>query len=63
VGDARYGDPKTNTHFFSKHHLDRTALHCLTIVLGGSREGLAIQAPLPPEFRRLLGDSPALTAL
>jgi 23S rRNA (uracil1939-C5)-methyltransferase len=54
VGDARYGDARTNAHFEHRYGLDRTFLHLaeLTLDLAGYR--VELRAELPPDLAAVL---------
>jgi 23S rRNA (uracil1939-C5)-methyltransferase len=54
IGDDRYGDPKTNTHFRMRHFLDRTFLHCVRIVLDRQGRSLELEASLAPDLQAVL---------
>jgi 23S rRNA (uracil1939-C5)-methyltransferase len=56
LGDARYGDPKSNQHFEHKHGLDRTFLHLshLELVQPGTGQPLVLDAPLPGDLVAVL---------
>ena len=54
VGDARYGDERTNRHFFAQHHLDRPFLHCGFVRLERPGAPLELRAPLAPDLELCL---------
>jgi 23S rRNA (uracil1939-C5)-methyltransferase len=56
LGDARYGDAKSNRHFEHSHGLDRTFLHAQRVVLPAADGGtpLVIEAPLAPDLNAVL---------
>jgi 23S rRNA (uracil1939-C5)-methyltransferase len=54
VGDARYGDRRTNQHFGMRHGLDRPFLHCVSLVIAYQGQRIAIDAPLAPDLMQVL---------
>jgi 23S rRNA (uracil1939-C5)-methyltransferase len=58
VGDARYGDPRTNQHFAALHGLDRTFLHCSRIRIEHCSRALELEAKLAPDLGIVLDHLP-----
>jgi 23S rRNA (uracil1939-C5)-methyltransferase len=54
VGDERYGDRATNSHFSMKHGLDRPFLHAHEIVMNHRGRELELVAPVPPDLELVL---------
>lgn len=56
VGDVRYGKGEHNRLFRDRFNFHRLALHCASMTFKHPRTGepLALQAPLPEDFRHLL---------
>jgi 23S rRNA (uracil1939-C5)-methyltransferase len=54
VGDERYGDAATNSHFSMKHGLDRPFLHAHKIALAHAGRELELVAPLAPDLELVL---------
>ncbi len=56
VGDARYGDARTNHHFEHRHGLDRTFLHLQSVHLARARGPLELRSDLAPDLVAVLDD-------
>ncbi len=54
VGDARYGDARTNAHFEHRYGLDRTFLHLAELTLEHGGQRLELRAPLTPDLAAVL---------
>jgi len=54
VGDERYGDRGTNSHFSMKHGLDRPFLHAHKLAITHRGRELEIVAPLAPDLDLVL---------
>jgi len=54
LGDARFGDVASNTHFDHRHGLDRSFLHCSAVTLVGATSHVTCEAPLPGELKAVL---------
>jgi 23S rRNA (uracil1939-C5)-methyltransferase len=56
LGDARFGDERTNRHFAEKYGLDRPFLHRVALCAEHPRNGSCAEAesPLPGELRSVL---------
>jgi 23S rRNA (uracil1939-C5)-methyltransferase len=54
VGDARYGDTRTNAHFEHRYGLDRTFLHLAEIALDLDGRRLELHAELTPDLAAVL---------
>ncbi|HOU90091.1 MAG TPA: RNA methyltransferase, partial [Polyangiaceae bacterium] len=54
VGDARYGDPRTNQHFEHRHGLDRTFLHLSFLRLQRAGGPLELRSDLAPDLAAAL---------
>jgi 23S rRNA (uracil1939-C5)-methyltransferase len=54
LGDERYGDPASNQHFWMRHGLDRTFLHCERIRLELAGRMLELFTPLAPDLGGVL---------
>ena len=54
VGDARYGERRTNQHFTMRHGLDRPFLHCTSVVITYEGERIEIHTPLAPDLALVL---------
>lgn len=54
VGDDRYGNTRTNTHFSMKHGLDRPFLHACSITLMHAGKELSLSAPLAPDLELVI---------
>lgn len=50
VGDARYGDPRTNQHFEHRHGVDRTFLHLSFVRLQRAGVPLELRSDLAPDL-------------
>ena len=54
LGDARFGDPASNTYFEHRHGLDRSFFHCSSVTLALPSGHLTIDAALPGELQAVL---------
>ncbi len=54
LGDARFGDPASNSFFEHRHGLDRSFLHCSAISLPFASGHVTVEAALPGELRAVL---------
>jgi 23S rRNA (uracil1939-C5)-methyltransferase len=54
VGDARYGDARTNAHFEHRYGLDRTFLHLSSIELERHGQPLILRSELTPDLTTVL---------
>jgi len=54
LGDARFGDVASNTHFEHRHGLDRSFLHCSSVTLVSPSRHVTCEAALPGELRAVL---------
>ncbi|MES1178710.1 MAG: methyltransferase [Myxococcales bacterium] len=54
LGDARFGDPASNTFFEHRHGLDRSFLHCSAVTLAFPSGHLTVEAALPGELQAVL---------
>jgi 23S rRNA (uracil1939-C5)-methyltransferase len=54
VGDERYGDRATNSHFSMRHGLDRPFLHAHEIVMNHQGRELELVAPIAPDLDLVL---------
>ncbi|MET0794605.1 MAG: hypothetical protein ABW061_24000 [Polyangiaceae bacterium] len=54
LGDARFGDPPSNTFFEHRHGLDRSFLHCSSVTLAFPTGHLTVEAALPGELSAVL---------
>jgi 23S rRNA (uracil1939-C5)-methyltransferase len=54
IGDGRYGDRATLTHFAMRHGLDRPFLHCARIGLSLPHGELVAEVPLAPDLAQVL---------
>lgn len=54
VGDARYGDARTNAHFEHRYGLDRTFLHLTAVTLDLGDRRLELRAELTPDLTAVL---------
>lgn len=54
VGDARYGDARTNAHFEHRYGLDRTFLHLAEVTLELGARKLELRAALAPDLDAVL---------
>ncbi|HET7541517.1 MAG TPA: RsmD family RNA methyltransferase [Polyangiaceae bacterium] len=54
LGDARFGDAASNTHFEHRHGLDRSFLHCSAVTLVSDTSHVICEAPLPGELQAVL---------
>jgi len=54
LGDTRFGDAASNTHFEHRHGLDRSFLHCSSVTLVSPTEHVICEAPLPGELKAVL---------
>lgn len=54
IGDARYGDARTNAHFEHRYALDRTFLHLAEITLDLGGRTLQLHADLTPDLAAVL---------
>ena len=54
LGDARFGDPASNTFFEHRHGLDRSFLHCSAVSLPFLNGHVTVEAALPGELSAVL---------
>jgi 23S rRNA (uracil1939-C5)-methyltransferase len=54
IGDARYGDARTNAHFEHRYGLDRTFLHLAEIALDLGGRQLKLSAEITPDLAAVL---------
>ncbi|HEY0465610.1 MAG TPA: hypothetical protein VGC79_15455, partial [Polyangiaceae bacterium] len=54
LGDARFGDPASNSYFEHRHNLDRSFLHCSAVTLISASSHITCEAPLPGELSAVL---------
>ncbi len=54
VGDARFGDHRTNVHFSHRHELDRAFLHRSAVTLELPEGARRVESPLAPDLSRVL---------
>jgi len=54
LGDPRFGDVASNTHFEHRHGLDRSFLHCSAVTLVSPSSHVTCEAPLPGELKAVL---------
>ena len=54
LGDPRYGDPKYNERMAKIYQTSRMFLHAAKLTLTFEGTTLSFEAPLPPEFTKLL---------
>ncbi|MEO6603127.1 MAG: hypothetical protein ABIQ16_24795, partial [Polyangiaceae bacterium] len=62
LGDARLGDPASNTFFEHRHGLDRSFLHCSAVTLAFPTGHLTVEAALPGELSAVLASLTEQTA-
>lgn len=62
AGDPKYGDPRINAFLRDRFQVRRQLLHCAELDFPkmapplDSLSGMAVRAPLPADFRRVLGE-------
>ena len=63
IGDERYGHRPTNRHFIEKYGLDRSFLHCASIVITNphSQEKISLYCALPGDLNAVLARFDALS--
>jgi 23S rRNA (uracil1939-C5)-methyltransferase len=55
LGDARYGDPRSNQHLEHRHGLDRAFVHCAAVRLRShTGDELHVRAELAPDLAQVL---------
>lgn len=54
IGDARFGDRRTNAHFSHRHELDRAFLHRSAVTLDLPEGTRRVESPLAPDLSRAL---------
>jgi len=54
LGDTRFGDTASNTHFEHRHGLDRSFLHCSAVTLVSATSHITCEAALPGELSAVL---------
>lgn len=53
IGDAKYGDPKTNRRMKEKYGLSTQLLHAARLEFAGKEDIMKVTAPLPETFNRI----------